>query len=97
MEQVPIEDLYTGQILSEAVFDAEGNEICPAGQIIGEADRERLRKARVRTVSVHMGLYREADIQVRRTAIELRFGGVKDPVLLTFKRLVLERLNLMKV
>lgn len=97
MEHARVEDLYTGQILAQTVYDAKGNEVCAAGQIISEADREKLRKARIATVPVHIGLYREADLKVRKDAVEARFLKVKDPVLLMFKRVALERMALLKV
>lgn len=97
MPHVLVEDLYTGQILAHAVFDAKGNELCAAGQIVCEADRARLLNAGVQEVEIQIGLFREADLRARASAIEARYKDINDPVMLMLKRVVLERLNQMMV
>ena len=97
MELISITSVHPGQVLAKAVTNAGGAVLCPAGFRLTEAVLERLRNANIQSVLVEGGQRTGATPHERLNALELRFTGVDDPILLQLKAAVESRLNLMAI
>ncbi len=96
MVKKPIEGLKPGEVLAEAVRNAAGAILCPAGFVLTEQAIVRLRNAGVTHACVQADLDNNAEIDKRLAELEARFAGVTNPALLRLRRIVAETLNGMR-
>ena len=91
MRSVNVDFLRPGQTVADVVTNAQGAVLCPTGYQLTEKAIARLKSANVRTVWIEGSKTPPIDIQARLDAVERRFDGVNDPVLLKIKALVRSR------
>ena len=97
MELMSITSVRPGQVLAKAVTNAGGAVLCPAGFRLTEAVLERLRNGNIQSVLVEGGHRTGATPRERLIALEQRFAGVDDPILMQLKAAIEGRLNLMAI
>lgn len=97
MELLSISQLQPGQTVAKAVTNAGGAVLCPPGFQLTEAAIERLKNAGVEAVIVENIEDKAPAVQERLKALEGRFEGVEDPIMLQLKATIANRLNFMQV
>ncbi len=95
MEWVKIGSVRPGQVLAQAAIGRSGAELCPAGFRMTETVIERLRMAGVESLAVEGGGRKFPSPPERLAALERRFQGIDDPILLQIKAIIESRLRLM--
>jgi hypothetical protein len=97
VELLDIAQLKPGLTVAKAVTNAGGAVLCPPGFQLTETAIERLRNAGVKAVIVEGHEDKAPELKARVDALEARFAGVEDPILLQLKALIANRLNFMQV
>ncbi|HNR30971.1 MAG TPA: hypothetical protein PKI11_08775 [Candidatus Hydrogenedentes bacterium] len=95
MELVDITQLRPGQTVAKAVINASGAVLCPPGFCLTEIAIERLRNAGITAVVIEGVEDKAPEIQNRLQALEERFEGIDDPILLQLKAAIKARLNML--
>ena len=94
MQHVPVSRLKPGQVVADAVMNAEGAVLCPRGFELTETAIGRIRAAGVQTVSVEGADDIGPSPQERLEQIATRFEGIDDPLMLQIKAAVEKRFAL---
>ena len=97
MELLNIAQLQAGHTVARAVTNASGAVLCPPGFRLTETAIERLRNAGVEAVIVESLEDKAPRIRERLEALERRFQGIDDPILLQLKATMANRLGFMEV
>lgn len=97
MELLRVSQLRAGQTVAKAVTNRGGAVLCPPGFLLTETAIERLRNAGIESVIVESLEDKAPEIQARIKALEERFTGIDDPILLQIKATVSNRLGFMLV
>lgn len=97
LQLVNIAQLKPGQVVATAVTNSGGAVLCPVGFKLTEKAIERLGNAGVDAVVVDVNEKLMANIDRRIEALQKRFEGVDDPIMLQLKATVEQRLNFMKI
>jgi hypothetical protein len=95
VELVTIDQVQPGHVVAAAVTNAAGARLCPAGFKLTETAIERLRNAGVEAVVIEGTIKRGPSAADRLAALEERFHGIDDPVMLQLKATIENRLNAM--
>jgi len=93
MELVTIDQARPGHVVAVAVTNAAGARLCPVGFRLTEAAIERLRNAGVQSVVIEGVLAQGPSVEERLSALERRFQGIDDPILLQLKATIENRLE----
>jgi hypothetical protein len=88
MEFIPVTSARVGDVLARAVTNPSGAVLCPQGFVLTAEVISRLASAGVESVCVSGGIDLGPTPEERIDALEQRFGGVTDPVLLEIKGVV---------
>lgn len=96
MELISIERLRPGQTLAKAVTNAGGAILCPPGFRLTEMVIGRLKNAGIESVIIESFEDKTPEVQARLSALQDRFQGIDDPIMLQLKAAVENRLNFMK-
>lgn len=95
---VSINQLQPGQVVAKAVTNSNGAVLCPPGFELTEGAIARLKQVGIDSVILEgEGDGGEEDYQARLEALEDRFRGVEDPLLLQIKAAVEKRLRFFTV
>ncbi len=97
MELLGISAVRAGHVLARAVTNAGGAVLCPAGFRLTDSVIERLRGAGIESLIVEGGNDKGPSPQERVAALNQRFEGIDDPLLLQIKAAIENRLNLMNL
>lgn len=97
MELLSIISLRPGQVVARAVTNAGGAVLCPPGLQLTEAVIERLKNAGVESVIVEGGEDKGPTPAQRLEALQRRFEGIDDPILMQIKATIETRLNFTRV
>ncbi|MFP4499873.1 MAG: hypothetical protein ACLFTT_02635 [Candidatus Hydrogenedentota bacterium] len=97
MELLNIAQLKPGLTVAQAVTNANGAVLCPLGYELTEKAIARLENAGVQAVIVESFEDKTPQFQARVAALEARFAGVDDPILLQLKATIANRLNSMQL
>lgn len=91
---VSISQLQPGQVVAQAVTNANGAVLCPPGFELTEGAIARLKQAGIDSVILEgEGEAGENNYEERIEKLEDRFRGVDDPVLLQIKAAIEKRLR----
>lgn len=96
MRNVNIQFLSAGQVVADAVTNANGAVLCPMGFTLTEQAIGRLKNAGVRSIWIEGNSKPTIDIDARQTELDMRFSGVSDPVLIGIKVILEKRLQRLK-
>lgn len=96
MELVNISQLRSGQTIARAVTNKGGAVLCPPGFRLTDVAIERLKNAGVESVIVESYEDRERALQERVDALQERFRGIEDPLMLQLKAAIENRLRFMR-
>ena len=96
MRNVNIQFLSAGQVVADAVTNANGAVLCPMGFTLTEQAIGRLKNAGVRSIWIEGNNKPTIDIGARQTELDKRFSGVSDPVLIGIKVILEKRLQRLK-
>ena len=83
--------------MARAVTNVGGAVLCPAGFRLTKSVIERLRGAGIESLIVEGGHDKGPSPQERVEALNERFEGIDDPLLLQIKATIENRLNLMNL
>lgn len=97
VELVNIMSVKAGQILARAATNAGGAVLCPAGLRLTDTVIERLRTAGIESLIIEGGQTKGLSPQDRIQALNDRFDGIDDPLLLQIKAVIEKRLNIMQL
>ncbi len=97
MELVNVSQLRPGQVLASAVRNPNGVVLCPAGFELTEAAISRIRNAKVESAVIVGTLGPGPKVEERLQALEDRFQGVDDPLLLQVKATLVKRFHAMRM
>jgi hypothetical protein len=97
LELLSVSQLRPGQTVAKAVTNRGGAVLCPPGFLLTETAIERLRNAGIDSVIVESLEDKAPEIQARIHALEARFDGVDDPIMLQIKATVSNRLGFLLV
>lgn len=95
MHLVRVSELEPGLVLAKAVTNARGAVLCPAGLKLTAETIQRLDKAGVESVAVEGGEVGGERIRHRLDALETRFAGINDPLMLEIRATIESRLSRM--
>lgn len=93
MRSVNVQFLRPGQVVADAVTNANGAVLCPRGFALTEQAIARLKNAGVGSVWIEGSGEPTIDIGARKAQLEKRFAGVDDPVLIGIKAILDKRLQ----
>ncbi len=96
MRNVNVKFLRPGQIVADAVTNANGAVLCPMGYELTEQAIQRLKNANVVTVCIEGSSKPGFDIEARQASLNKRFAGISDPYLLGIKSILQKRLERLK-
>lgn len=96
MRNVNVQFLRAGQVVADAVMNANGAVLCPIGYKLTDQAIQRLKNANVTTVCIEGRGPAALDVEARLSDLESRFAGVEDPVLLKIKGLLVSRYRALK-
>lgn len=96
MRSVNVQFLRPGQVVANAVTNANGAVLCPMGYTLTEQAIGRLKNASVGSVWIEGNSKPTMDIAAREAELERRFAGAGDPVLLGIKTILEKRLQRLK-
>lgn len=86
MELVSLAQVRPGAVLAAEVANREGAVLCPKGFRLDEAAIARIERAGIQAVIVEGGSAEYApDYDNRLAALEARFAGIDDPVMVQLK------------
>ncbi len=88
MELVDVNELRPGDVVAAPVGNPSGGMLCPMGFELTDAAIERLRNAGVEAVVVEGSGAGGPSKEERTVALDARFAGVEDPVLLQLKAML---------
>lgn len=88
MELVSVQQLRPGDVVAAPVTNPFGAVLCPVGFCLSEAAIERLLNAGVESIAIEGSRKAGPTLEECLVALENRFAGVSDPVLLQFKAIV---------
>lgn len=97
MELVNVSQLRPGLILATAIRNKGGAVLCPAGMQLTKVIIERIRNAGVESAVVEGTVGDGPKIEERLAALEARFTGIDDPILLQIKATIENRFHAMKM
>ena len=93
MRSVDVKFLRPGQIVADVVKNASGAVLCPIGFTLTDQAIRGLKNARVATVWIEGSSKPHVDIEARCAALNARFAGIEDPVLLAIKSILEDRID----
>jgi len=97
LQLVNIAQLKPGQTVASAVTNAGGAVLCPVGFKLTETAIMRLANAGIDAVIVEVNERRNREIERRLGALEGRFRGIDDPIMLQLKATIEHRLSFMQI
>lgn len=97
MELVNIDQLRPGFVVASAVTNCGGATLVPMGYQLTPQSIERLANAGVSSVVVEAVFNPTEGVDRRLDALDRRFSGTDDPLLLQIKAAVAKRLQFMKL
>ena len=93
MYLVRISEVKPGQVLAKAVVTGGGAVLCPAGFRLTETSVQRLANAGIESLLVEGDSGDTSELQRRMEAVEARFRGIDDPIMMQIKATVEQRLK----
>ncbi len=97
LQLVNISQLKPGQVVASAVTNNGGAVLCPVGFKLTESAIERLSNAGVESVIVDVNERQNEELEQRIAALEERFRGLDDPIMLQLKATIEQRLSFLKL
>lgn len=96
MRSVNVKFLRPGQVVADAVTNSKGAVLCPMGYQLTEQAIQRLSNANIGAVWIEGSAKPGIDIDARQAELDKRFAGISDPVLLGIRKILEDRLFLLK-
>jgi len=97
MRRVSIAGAKPKQVLAQAVTTAQGATLCPSGFRLTETAIERLKRAGIESVVIKGSRVKGPTAEVRIAALNRRFDGIDDPIMLQIKATIENRLGFLRV
>ena len=97
MSRISLASAQPGQVLAQPVTNAIGAILCPAGHHLTEETIARLHTAGIKTIEIVGGQSDAPTPAERIEALEHRFDGIDDPILLQIKAAIKKRLTLIQL
>ena len=85
MELVNVHQLKPGYVVAAPVSNPSGAILCPLGFKLTEGAIARLVTAGIESVAVEGRIHKEPPVEQRLKALNARFKGIEDPLLLQIK------------
>jgi hypothetical protein len=95
MELLSISAARSGQVLAQAVTNANGAVLCPPGFRLTESVIERLKNAGVESLLIEGNESQGPTPQERIATLQRRFSGVDDPILMQIEATIENRLKIL--
>ena len=97
MERINIASAKPRQVLAQAVTTAQGAVLCPSGFRLTETALERLKRAGIESVVIKGSRVKGPAAEARIEALNRRFDGIDDPIMLQIKATIENRLGFLRV
>ena len=96
MRSVNVKFLRPGQVLADVIKNSGGAVLCPMGYVLTDVAIERLKNAGVGSVWIEGNATAGPDVEKLEAALNQRFAGLDDPILMRIKALLKRRIDLIR-